>query len=182
MTPGGALSGTCRVPGDKSISQRALILAALAEGPSRLRGLLPSADPRSTAAALRALGVAIPALPDDGSEIVVQGKGLRGLRPSSAPLDLGNSGTGARLLLGILAAQPFATVVDGDALSHSIAAASIIAKTTRDRLMQSLHNTHPQYHWITNVGYPTRDHYEALRLHGATPLHRRSFRLGLQLS
>ncbi|HSM04841.1 MAG TPA: 3-phosphoshikimate 1-carboxyvinyltransferase [Longimicrobiales bacterium] len=104
-----------RVPGDKSISQRALLLAALAEGESRLRGVLPSADPRSTAGALRALGVDVPPLPADGSEIRISGVGLRGLRPPSAPLDLGNSGTGARLLLGVLAALPFRSVLTGDA-------------------------------------------------------------------
>lgn len=104
-----------RVPGDKSITQRALILAALAEGESRLSGLLPSADPRSTAGALRALGATIPRLPDDGGEIRVRGVGLRGMSAPEAPLDLGNSGTGARLLLGVLAAQPFRTVLTGDA-------------------------------------------------------------------
>lgn len=104
-----------RVPGDKSISQRALLLAALAEGESRLRGVLPSADPRSTAGALRGLGVEVPPLPADGSEIRIPGVGLRGLRPPAEPLDLGNSGTGARLLLGVLAAQPFRSVVTGDA-------------------------------------------------------------------
>ncbi len=108
-----------RVPGDKSISQRALLLATLAEGESRLRGLLPSADPRSTAAALRAAGARIPELPNDGSEIRVQGRGLRGLRTPSAPLDLGNSGTGTRLLLGVLAGQPLSAVVDGDASLRS---------------------------------------------------------------
>ena len=102
------------VPGDKSISQRALILAALAEGKSRLRGLLPGADPASTAGALRALGVALPELPSDGREVVVQGSGLGGLTPSAGPLDLGNSGTGTRLLLGVLAGQPFKAVLTGD--------------------------------------------------------------------
>lgn len=108
-----------RVPGDKSISQRALILATLAEGESRLRGVLPSADPRSTAEALRALGADIPPLPADGSEIRVQGRGLGGLVEPRGPLDLGNSGTGTRLLLGVLAAQAFPTVVDGDASLRS---------------------------------------------------------------
>ena len=102
------------VPGDKSISQRALILAAVAEGKSRLRGLLPGADPASTAGALRALGVALPELPSDGQEVVVQGSGLGGLRPPAEPLDLGNSGTGTRLLLGVLAGQPFKAVLTGD--------------------------------------------------------------------
>lgn len=104
-----------RVPGDKSITQRALILASLAEGESRLRGLLPGADPAATAGALRALGAEIPELPDDGSEIRVRGTGLRGFRGTEAPLDLANSGTGARLLLGVLAGQPVDAVVTGDA-------------------------------------------------------------------
>ena len=103
-----------RVPGDKSITQRALIFAALADGESRLRGLLSGEDPRATAGALRQLGVEIPRLPDDGSEIRIQGRGLRGLRAPDGPLDLANSGTGARLLLGVLAAQPFDTTVTGD--------------------------------------------------------------------
>ena len=102
------------VPGDKSISQRALILAAVAEGKSRLRGLLPGADPAATAGALRALGVALPELPSDGREVVVQGSGLGGLRPPAEPLDLGNSGTGTRLLLGVLAGQTFKAVLTGD--------------------------------------------------------------------
>jgi 3-phosphoshikimate 1-carboxyvinyltransferase len=104
-----------RVPGDKSITQRALIIGGLATGTSRLRGLLPGADPRSTAGALRSLGVAVPTLPSDGGEIVIEGLGLRGLEPSAEPLDLGNSGTGARLLLGVLAGQSFSTTLTGDA-------------------------------------------------------------------
>ncbi|MDT8340435.1 MAG: 3-phosphoshikimate 1-carboxyvinyltransferase, partial [Longimicrobiales bacterium] len=105
--------------GDKSITQRALILAALAEGESRLQGLLPAADPCSTAEALRALGVGIPPLPRDGAPVRIKGVGLRGLRAPQAPLDLGNSGTGARLLLGVLAGQPFPAVVTGDASLRS---------------------------------------------------------------
>lgn len=104
------------VPGDKSITQRALIMASLARGESRLRGLLASADPRSTAGALRALGVDFGPLPENGSELRVRGVGLRGLREPDGPLDLGNSGTGTRLLLGVLAGQEGrVVVVDGDA-------------------------------------------------------------------
>lgn len=103
-----------RVPGDKSISQRALILAALAEGESRVRGLLAGEDPRATAGALRALGAAIPPLPSGGEEIRIRGAGLRGFRSPAGPLDLANSGTGARLLLGVLAGQPLDVVVTGD--------------------------------------------------------------------
>ena len=102
------------VPGDKSITQRALILAAVAEGKSRLRGLLPGADPASTAGAMRALGAALPALPADGGEVLVVGRGLRGLSAPGGPLDLGNSGTGTRLLIGVLAGQPFRAVLTGD--------------------------------------------------------------------
>jgi len=103
------------VPGDKSLSQRALILAALADGESRLTGLLPSADPNSTAAALRALGAGIGTLPPDGSPVRVSGRGLHGLTAPVGPLDLGNSGTGARLLMGVLAGCAFEAVLTGDA-------------------------------------------------------------------
>ena len=103
------------VPGDKSITQRALILGALADGESRLQGLLPGADPRATAGALRSLGVEIPPLPGDGSEIRIRGRGLRGLKEPDGALDLANSGTGARLLLGVLAGQTLEAVVTGDA-------------------------------------------------------------------
>jgi len=72
---------------------------------------------------------------------------------------------------------PYETVVQGDATSQSIAAASILAKTERDALMRSLHDEHPEYGWDSNVGYPTQDHYDALAAHGATSHHRRSFTL-----
>ena len=104
-----------RVPGDKSLTQRALILAALADGESRLSGLLYGGDAESTAKALRALGVEVPPLPLDGSEIRVSGVGLRGLRAPSSALDLGNSGTGTRLLLGVLAGSDITATVTGDA-------------------------------------------------------------------
>jgi len=72
---------------------------------------------------------------------------------------------------------PHKTVVKGDAKSQSIAAASILAKTERDALMRRLHEEHPEYGWDSNVGYPTQQHYDALREHGATPYHRQSFTL-----
>jgi len=72
---------------------------------------------------------------------------------------------------------PYETVVQGDATSQSIAAASILAKTERDALMRTLHEQHPEYGWDSNVGYPTQAHYDALAAHGATPHHRRSFTL-----
>jgi ribonuclease HII len=72
---------------------------------------------------------------------------------------------------------PYETVVQGDATSQSIAAASILAKTERDAMMRDLHKKHPEYGWETNVGYPTQQHYDALAEYGATPYHRRSFTL-----
>lgn len=72
---------------------------------------------------------------------------------------------------------PFETVVKGDQQCYSIAAASIIAKVSRDRLMRTLHVKFPVYRWQTNVGYPTEEHYAALAEHGPTPYHRMTFRL-----
>ena len=72
---------------------------------------------------------------------------------------------------------PYETLVKGDGRCHAVAAASILAKTTRDRLMRALHEELPRYGWDTNVGYPTRAHYDALARHGPTPHHRRTFRL-----
>ena len=72
---------------------------------------------------------------------------------------------------------PVRTVVKGDARSHTIAAASILAKTARDRIMAALHDEFPMYGWASNVGYPTAGHYRALVKHGPSPYHRRSFRL-----
>ena len=108
-----------RVPGDKSVSQRALILAALADGESRLEGVLAGADPRSTAGALAALGADVPELPGDGSAFRVRGHGLHGWSAPDRALDLGNSGTGARLLLGALAGCDLTAVVTGDASLRS---------------------------------------------------------------
>lgn len=72
---------------------------------------------------------------------------------------------------------PYETVVQGDATSQSIAAASILAKTERDALMRDLHDQYPQYSWESNVGYPTQQHYDAIAEHGATSYHRQSFTL-----
>jgi 3-phosphoshikimate 1-carboxyvinyltransferase len=109
--------GAVRVPGDKSVTHRALILGALANGRSRVRGALVSLDTRSTAECLRSLGIDVPDL--DRREFAVPGGGLRGLREPRVRLDCGNSGTTARLLLGVLAGCPFASVVTGDASLRS---------------------------------------------------------------
>ena len=101
------LEGSIRVPGDKSISHRALMLAAIASGDSQVRGLSEGADVHSTAACLRDLGVDI-----EGTRIT--GRGLHGLRAPGKPLDCGNSGTTMRLLAGLLAAQEFESELAGD--------------------------------------------------------------------
>lgn len=105
------VGGELRVPGDKSISHRALICATLAEGTSRIRGILPSADVHSTAGVLRALGADIPAL---SPSIEVGGRGLHGLRQPSVDLDCGNSGTSARLLSGMVAGSGLTARFIGD--------------------------------------------------------------------
>lgn len=106
------VQGALRVPGDKSISHRALMLGALGAGPSRVRGVLRSLDVHSTAGILRTLGVAVPPLAD---EIVIPGVGLQGLRAPIADLDCGNSGTTARLMTGVVAGGPLAGRFIGDA-------------------------------------------------------------------
>ena len=106
------VAGAVHVPGDKSISHRALIFGALADGPGRVTGILDSGDVRSTAEALRGFGVEVPELSRD---FTVRGRGLRGLRPPAGAIDCGNSGTTTRLLAGVAAAHPFATEFVGDA-------------------------------------------------------------------
>lgn len=104
-----------RVPGDKSLSHRALMVAALADGTSTVTGLLPSADVRSTAGVLAALGVALPGAWDAATRVVIEGRGLRGLRAPGLPLDCGNSGTTTRLMAGIVAGHPLTATFTGDA-------------------------------------------------------------------
>ena len=107
IRPPRRLEGEVRLPGDKSVSHRALILNAVADGESRVEGLSGGADVRSTTGCLRALGVEIA-----GGRIA--GRGLRGLREPTGPLDCGNSGTTMRLLAGLLAGQPFQVTLVGD--------------------------------------------------------------------
>ena len=107
------LRGRVRVPGDKSVSHRAILFASLADGTSRIRGFLEGEDTLATAAVFRALGVRIEA-PGEG-ERVVHGVGIDGLRGCDAPLDCGNAGTAMRLLAGLLCAQRFDSTLIGDA-------------------------------------------------------------------
>lgn len=106
---------TVQVPGDKSITHRALMLASLADGPSTLRNLLQGEDTAATGRALQALGCSLPPPGAWGRPVAVQGLGLQGLRPPSAPIDCANSGTTARLILGVLAGYAFPSTLDGDA-------------------------------------------------------------------
>ena len=112
-SPGGRLHGTLRVPGDKSISHRSIMLGALAEGVTRIRGFLEGEDSLATLHAFRALGVAIEG-PEDG-RVTVHGVGMRGLQAPAAALDLGNSGTSMRLMSGLLAGQGLDVTLVGDA-------------------------------------------------------------------
>lgn len=110
---GGALRGRLRVPGDKSISHRSIMLGAIAEGVTEVSGFLEGEDCLATVGAFREMGVRIDG-PVDG-RVTVHGVGLRGLRAPSGPLYMGNSGTSMRLLTGLLAGQPFDVTLTGDA-------------------------------------------------------------------
>ena len=112
MQPGGSLRGRVRVPGDKSISHRSIMLGSIAEGTTRISGFLEGDDSLATLKAFQAMGVKIEG-PEQG-RVVVHGVGLHGLRPPAQPLDLGNSGTSMRLLSGLLAGQAFDTELVGD--------------------------------------------------------------------
>src|SRR5712692_6638337 len=109
----GALVGRLRVPGDKSISHRALILGALAVGRTRIAGLLEGEDVINTSKAMAALGAQVERRPDGAWEIF--GVGVGGFRAPEAALDFGNSGTGCRLVMGAVAGCPVTATFDGDA-------------------------------------------------------------------
>ena len=111
--PGGSANGQIRVPGDKSISHRSIMLGSLAEGVTEVQGFLEGEDALATIQAFRDMGVVIEG-PSKG-RVTVHGVGLHGLKAPAGPLYMGNSGTSMRLLSGLLAAQPFDTTLTGDA-------------------------------------------------------------------
>ncbi|PZP79505.1 MAG: bifunctional prephenate dehydrogenase/3-phosphoshikimate 1-carboxyvinyltransferase [Ectopseudomonas oleovorans] len=111
--PGSSLSGRIRVPGDKSISHRSIMLGSLAEGTTEVEGFLEGEDALATLQAFRDMGVVIEG-PHHG-RVTIHGVGLHGLKAPAGPLYMGNSGTSMRLLSGLLAAQPFDTTLTGDA-------------------------------------------------------------------
>jgi 3-phosphoshikimate 1-carboxyvinyltransferase len=137
------LDGEIRVPGDKSISHRALILGSIATGRSRLRGLSPGADVQSTRRCMQELGAEL-----DGSTL--EGRGLRGLHRASGPLDCGNSGTTMRLLAGLLAAQDFESELIGD---------QSLSRRPMDRVIAPLREMGARASW------------PPLRVGGQAPLH-----------
>jgi 3-phosphoshikimate 1-carboxyvinyltransferase len=108
---GGSLTGQCSVPGDKSISHRAVMFGAIAEGKSRIQGFLDGGDCRSTIGVMRDLGVEIETVTP--TELVVHGRGVNGLQEPNGVLDCGNSGTTIRLLTGLLAGQKFTSILNG---------------------------------------------------------------------
>ncbi|WP_430533996.1 3-phosphoshikimate 1-carboxyvinyltransferase [Listeria rocourtiae] len=126
MTNKQGLNGTIRVPGDKSISHRSIMFGALAKGTTTVTNFLMGEDCLSTIGAFRALGITIDVSPD---KIVVHGKGWDGLQKPTGILDVGNSGTTIRLMLGILAGRSFDTMIEGDAS---------IAKRPMGRVMEPL--------------------------------------------
>jgi 3-phosphoshikimate 1-carboxyvinyltransferase len=111
IPPGRPVSGAIELPGDKSISHRYAILSALAEGRSEITNFSTAADCRSTLLCLRRLGVKIT---ETAEQVIIEGRGLTGLRRSFRALHAGNSGTTARLLAGVLAGHPFASRITGD--------------------------------------------------------------------
>jgi 3-phosphoshikimate 1-carboxyvinyltransferase len=125
------LEGAIRLPGDKSISHRALILGAVASGRSSVRGLSPGADVQSTIACVRALGAEV-----DGAYVV--GSGMDGLKAPDRPLDCGNSGTTMRLLAGLLAAQAFESELTGD---------ESLSRRPMDRVCEPLRRMGAQASW-----------------------------------
>lgn len=146
------VGGSLRVPGDKSISHRALMFGALGDGESIVRGLLTSADVKSTAGMLRALGVTIPEVTTEPMRI--RGVGRTALRVPSAPLDGGNSGTTTRLMAGILAAAPFASTVIGD---------DSLSKRPMRRVAKPLSAMGARFEFANGDGLPMTIHGGSLR-------------------
>jgi 3-phosphoshikimate 1-carboxyvinyltransferase len=126
ILPATRLQGSVRLPGDKSISHRYAMLAAIAEGTSQIQNYATGADCRSTLSCLEAVGVGVAIR---GSDVGIEGRGLDGLRAPEGPLDAGNSGSTIRMLSGILAGQPFASRIAGDAS---------LSKRPMDRIMVPL--------------------------------------------
>lgn len=129
VAPRGALAGTIAVPGDKSISHRALMLSALAVGESRITGLLEGEDVLATAAAMRAMGASVERT--GGGEWIVHGVGVGGLLQPEGALDMGNSGTSTRLLMGLVTSHAITATFTGDASLSKRPMARVIEPLSR---------------------------------------------------
>ena len=147
------LHGTMTVPGDKSISHRALMLSGIAEGVSDVDGFLASEDCLATLSAMRALGVRVEQ--PGATHVLIHGVGMNGLRSAGAPLDMGNAGTAMRLFTGLLAAQKFDSQLIGDAS---------LMKRPMERVAKPLREMGADVR--TNGGTPPVDIAGARRLHG----------------
>jgi 3-phosphoshikimate 1-carboxyvinyltransferase len=159
VQPGGRLTGRIRVPGDKSISHRSVMLGALADGTTEIDGLLEGEDVLATLTAFRAMGVK--AEGPNGGRLVVHGVGLHGLHAPTAPLDMGNSGTAMRLMSGILAGQSFDSELVGDAS---------LSKRPMNRVADPLRSMGAVIQ-TEDKGHPP------LRIHGGQNLHGISYQL-----
>ncbi len=153
IKPNGSLHGNIRVPGDKSISHRAMMLGAIAEGTTNVTGFLTGADCLATQAAFAAMGVKIES--PQAENLIIHGVGLHGLTAPKKPLDLGNSGTSIRLLTGLLAGQKFASELTGD---------DSLRKRPMGRIVKPLREMGAQID-MSNHDYPP------LRIHGQQTLH-----------
>src|SRR5512133_2973015 len=111
ISPASSISGAIVLPGDKSISHRYAMIAAIAEGETRIHNYSTGADCHSTLGCVRALGIDVE---EQGTDVTIRGRGLDGLREAERDLDAGNSGSTIRMLSGILAAQPFTSRIFGD--------------------------------------------------------------------
>ena len=130
ISPAQRLNGAVVLPGDKSISHRYAMIAAIAEGPSRIKRFSSGGDNQSTLGCVEALGIRVERTPD---EVIVHGQGLDGLRQPAAALDAGNSGSTMRMLSGILAAQNFTATMGGD---------ESLSKRPMDRVMTQIGRAH----------------------------------------
>lgn len=151
--PASAVSGSIAVPGDKSISHRAILLSGLATGLSEVRGFLASEDCLASLAAMRAMGVAIER--PSATEVRVHGVGLAGLRAPGKDLDMGNAGTAMRLFAGLLAAQPFDSRLIGD---------ESLMRRPMERVAKPLREMGAEVR--TRAGMPPVDIVGGRRLHG----------------
>jgi len=149
--PAARVAGTVRVPGDKSISHRAIMLGALASGRTEVRGFLAGEDCLATLAAVEAMGVRVTR--HDTTSLDLEGAGLHGLRDPGRPLDMGNSGTAMRLFAGLLAGQAFDTTLTGD---------ESLTRRPMERVAEPLRRMGARID--TTAGRPP------LRIHGARPL------------